>query len=189
MRMCWNRWISLLGLFCFCLTGGAVRLLAQQETHPVITKFISDMDEPSGRIPLSRRLKPTDLVLLIGTQIETTELDCSHFVQWVFEQAGLYYDYAPSRTLYDGLDGFKRVSRPRPGDLIVWRGHVGIVVDPGETTFVSALNSGVKTSSYTSNYWKRRGRARFYRIRKSSGSVRQESAHVEREPRADSGSE
>ena len=185
MRMCRNQWISWLGLFC--LMGGTGRLLAQQDTHPVITKFISDLDEPSGRTPLSRRLQPTDLVLQIGTQMETTELDCSHFVQWLFQQAGLYYEYAPSRTLYDGLDGFKRVSRPRPGDLIVWRGHVGIVVDPNGTTFLSALNSGVKTSSYTSNYWKRRGRARFYRLKQSNHSGNWQAwAQAERQARSDS---
>ena len=69
---------------------------------------------------------PKSLLLMIGQQIHETELDCSHFVQYLYEQAGLYYGYAPSRTLYDGMDGFKRVAHPRPGDLIVWRGHVGI---------------------------------------------------------------
>jgi hypothetical protein len=61
------------------------------------------------------------------------------------------------------MDGFKRVAHPKPGDLIVWRGHVGIVVDPDETTFLSALRSGVKVSSYQSHYWKRRGKPRFLR--------------------------
>jgi hypothetical protein len=69
----------------------------------------------------------------------------------------------PSRVLYAGIKGFKRVLHPKPGDLIVWKGHVGIVENPEETTFRSALNSGVKTSSYTSNYWKRRGKPRFLR--------------------------
>jgi len=61
------------------------------------------------------------------------------------------------------MEGFKRVLHPKPGDLIVWRGHVGIVVDPAEKTFLSALRSGVKTSSYESHYWKRRGKPRFLR--------------------------
>jgi len=101
--------------------------------------------------------------LELGAQIRETELDCSHFVQYLYEQAGLYYGYAPSRSLYEGMQGFKRVLHPKAGDLIVWRGHVGIVVDPAETTFLSALRSGVKTSSYESNYWKRRGKPRFLR--------------------------
>jgi hypothetical protein len=62
------------------------------------------------------------------------------------------------------MDGFKRVLHPKPGDLIVWQGHVGIVVDPAETTFLSALRSGVKVSSYESQYWKRRGKPHFLRF-------------------------
>lgn len=147
----------LLGTLCFIAT---LKPLQAQETDAPIVKYITDMDEPAGLVPPSAFA--ADLLLEMGQQIETTDLDCSHFVQWLFEQAGLYYGYAPSRVLYKGMPGFKRVSRPRRGDLIVWPGHVGIVVDPDEQTFLSALRSGVKTASYTSHYWKRRGRARFF---------------------------
>src|ERR1700749_4330842 len=106
---------------------------------------------------------PKSLLLLLGTEVQQTDMDCSHFVQYLYEQAGLYYEYMPSRVLYEGIKEFKRVVHPKPGDLIVWKGHVGIVVNPKDTTFLSALNSGVKTSSYQSNYWKQRGRPRFLR--------------------------
>lgn len=99
----------------------------------------------------------------IGMQVKKTALDCSHFVNSIFEQAGLAYKYEPSRTLYRGVQGFKRVSTPAQGDLIVWPGHVGIVVDPQGKTFLSALTHGVKVASYTSQYWKGRGRPRFFR--------------------------
>ncbi len=150
-----------LGLVFILLMAAATPLLAQQEVAPVLTKFISEIDQPGGNFlpPITQ----TDLLLRMGQQIETTDLDCSHFVQWLFERAGLYYGYAPSRALYEGMAGFKRVYHPRPGDLIVWRGHVGIIVDPEEETFLSALRSGVKTASYTSRYWKRRGHPRFFR--------------------------
>ena len=133
---------------------------AQAEMNPALTKFTASLDGPE--LP-QKRPDARSLLLLIGAQIRETELDCSHFVQYIYEQAGLYYGYAPSRTLYDGLDEFKRVLHPKAGDLIVWRGHVGIVVDPAETTFLSVLRSGVKISSYESLYWKRRGKARFLR--------------------------
>jgi hypothetical protein len=149
----------LLGLFSFVALAGP---LNAQENSPAVTKFISDLDGPAG-IPRSPVLAPEEIILQMGQQIETTDLDCSHFVQWLFEQAGLYYGYAPSRTLYAGMPGFKRVLHPRPGDLIVWPGHVGIVVDPDEQTFLSSLRSGVKTASYTSRYWKKRGHPRFLR--------------------------
>ena len=103
------------------------------------------------------------ILLMLGNQIRETEMDCSHFVQYLYENAGLYYGYAPSRILYDGMEPFRRVLHPRSGDLIVWPGHVGIVVDPEEATFLSALRSGVKTMSYQSSYWKRRGRPHFLR--------------------------
>lgn len=147
--------ILLVGLFIIPICN-----LKAQDLDPVLTKFISDLEEPAGFFP---SLSSTDLLIRMGQQIESTDLDCSHFVQWLFERAGLYYGYAPSRILYAGMAGFKRVYHPRPGDLVVWPGHVGIVVDPEEETFLSALRSGVRTASYTSRYWKRRGHPRFFR--------------------------
>ncbi len=111
------------------------------------------------------RLRASDAVITLGMQFQKTALDCSHFVNSLFQQAGLYYKYEPSRVLYRGTAAFKRVYHPRPGDLIVWPGHVGVVVDPDHTTFLSALTRGVRVSSYTSRYWRRRGQARFLRYR------------------------
>jgi cell wall-associated NlpC family hydrolase len=104
-----------------------------------------------------------NLVVQLGTQMRGSGLDCSHFVHAVYEQAGLPYDYATSRRLYRGLDGFQRVIEPRPGDLAVWPGHVGIVVRPEQKTFLSAIASGVKLSSYASPYWKKKGIVHFFR--------------------------
>lgn len=152
-------------VFAFCLSlaifGTTTTSSAQARFRPALTKFTSSFDGPG--LPQRPPIDSRSLLLLIAAQIRGTELDCSHFVQYLYEQAGLYYGYAPSRTLYDGMEGFRRVSHPEAGDLIVWRGHVGIVVDPEEATFLSALRSGVKTSSYESHYWKRRGRPRFFR--------------------------
>jgi cell wall-associated NlpC family hydrolase len=100
----------------------------------------------------------------LSTAIDDTELDCSHFANYVYERVGFTYDYAPSAQLYKGAAPFVRVQHAQPGDLIVWRGHVGIVVDPAEHTFVSKLNSGVKVASWDTHYWKRRGYARFFRF-------------------------
>lgn len=148
--------LILLVLLIVC--GTAKPAKAQDETSPTLTKFATNLESPD--LPHNRP-DAKSLLLLIGQQIHETELDCSHFVQYLYEQAGLYYGYAPSRTLYEGMEGFKRVVHPKAGDLVVWRGHVGIVVDPEETTFLSALRSGVKVSSYQSHYWQRRGKPRF----------------------------
>src|SRR6478609_8403706 len=152
---------AFLVLFVLLILCGTPRLAqAQEGIRPALTKFSTSLDEPD--LP-QKPPDATNLLLMIGQKIHETELDCSHFVQYLYEQAGLYYGYAPSRTLYDGMEGFRRVGHPEAGDLIVWRGHVGIVVDPQEATFLSALRSGVKTASYESHYWKRRGRPRFFR--------------------------
>src|SRR5215467_2878385 len=92
-----------------------------------------------------------------------SETDCSHFVHDVYERAGFPYDYVTSRELYVGNTNFTRVHKPQPGDLIVWRGHVGIIIDPKERSFFSSVRSGPDTQFYDSPYWRSRGIARFYR--------------------------
>src|SRR5262245_5149741 len=91
--------------------------------------------------------------------------DCSHLVQEVYATAGLEYPLASSSELYQGVESFQRVQKPQPGDLIVWRGHVGLVVNPEKRTFYSSVRAGLKTESYDSSYWRQRGSPRFYRYR------------------------
>jgi hypothetical protein len=92
-----------------------------------------------------------------------SESDCSHLVHDVYEQAGFPYDYVSSRELYIGSTNFTRVRAPQAGDLVVWRGHVGIVTDPEEHSFFSSVRSGPDTQFYDSTYWRSRGSARFFR--------------------------
>jgi len=94
--------------------------------------------------------------------------DCSHLVNDIYDLAGFPYPYAKSADLYRGQSSFVRVSAPQPGDMIVWRGHVGLVLDPRQHLFYSSLRSGLETEDYTSAYWRRRGTPRFYRYRAAS---------------------
>jgi len=89
--------------------------------------------------------------------------DCSHLVHTIYQRAGFSYPYADSSDLYRGTPYFLRVKHPQPGDLVVWPGHVGIIVSPAHHTFFSALSHGPGTAEYDARYWKRRGPARFYR--------------------------
>src|ERR1700737_2917695 len=91
--------------------------------------------------------------------------DCSHLVNDIYDVAGFPYPYAKSADLYHGHTSFIRVNAPQPGDLIVWRGHVGLVLDPRQHLFYSSLHSGPETENYTSAYWRRRGTPRFSRYR------------------------
>ena len=115
-----------------------------------------------------------------------SETDCSHLVHDVYEQAGFPYDYVSSRELYIGSTNFTRVRAPQAGDLVVWHGHVGIVIDPKEHSFFSSVRSGPDTQFYDSPYWRSRGIARFFRYMTEkplrSGRTLEATRHAEEQP-------
>ena len=102
-------------------------------------------------------------IISTGDAESESETDCSHLVHDLYERAGFPYDYVSSRELYVGSTNFTRVRAPQAGDLVVWRGHVGVVIDPKEHSFFSFVRSGPDTQFYDSPYWRSRGIARFYR--------------------------
>src|SRR5579864_1031752 len=93
--------------------------------------------------------------------------DCSHLVHAIYERAGFPYSYASSDDLYAGVAGFQRIALPQSGDLVVWRGHAGIVIRPSRHVFFSFLHAGPGTDDYQSTYWSGRGQPRFYRYLKN----------------------
>ena len=116
----------------------------------------------------SRPLTASEGLAILGEALDfrhhaNLPADCSHFVHELYARAGFPYEYASSSDLYAGIDEFRRVASPQPGDLAVWPGHAGIVVNPAQRSFFSALSSGHGVDLYDSPYWKRRGRPRFYR--------------------------
>ena len=98
-----------------------------------------------------------------GRQGYRSKVDCSHLVHEIYSRAGFPYSYANSSDLYSGINEFHRVTTPQVADLIVWPGHMGIIVSPSQHSFYSSLRSGVGVDFYDSSYWKGRGRPRFYR--------------------------
>lgn len=96
-----------------------------------------------------------------------TERDCSHLVHAIYQRAGFPYSYVDSDQLYDGVEGFQRVSKPETGDLVVWHGHVGIVIRPSRHVFFSFLHAGPGIDDYENRYWRKRGQPRFYRYVKN----------------------
>jgi NlpC/P60 family len=97
--------------------------------------------------------------------------DCSHLIHDIYQDAGFQYRYDSSFELYEGNEHFVRVRFPHPGDLIVWPGHVGIVVDPLQHSFYSLVSTGLEEQDYEGPYWKSRGRSRFYRYKVQNGGV------------------
>ncbi len=118
----------------------------------------------------------TDGLAILGAALDARHRtqhhpDCSHFVHELYEQAGFPYEYASSSDLYAGVDEFQRVMSPQPGDLAVWRGHVGIVVNPRQRSFFSLLRSGPGVDLWDSPYWKRRGTPHFFHYVKAAPST------------------
>ena len=97
--------------------------------------------------------------------------DCSHLVHQTYLDAGFEYPYASSFELYAGSENFERVRHPQPGDLIVWPGHVGIVLEPLEHSFYSLVSTGLQAQNYQGPYWKSRGRPRFYRYKVENAEI------------------
>lgn len=119
----------------------------------------------------ARLLTPDDGLAVISAALDTqrhfaSNRDCSHLVHAIYQRAGFPYEYATAGDLYDGVDRFRRVFQPQIGDLIVWQGHVGIVVRPSGHVFFSFLSKGPATDNYQSAYWTERGQSRFYRYLK-----------------------
>ena len=97
--------------------------------------------------------------------------DCSHLIHQIYQSAGFDYPYQSSFDLYAGAERFARVKSPHAGDLIVWPGHVGIVVNASQHSFYSLVRSGLEEQDYEGPYWRSRGSPRFYRYRIDSGGV------------------
>lgn len=163
-------------LLIFCAVA-PLALFAQQEAHQATVAAKKAASKPlSARVldssyrtnPEPALLHAEDGLTIIGAALESrghskAKLDCSHLVQAIYERAGYPYAYVNSRDLYAGIEEFHRVARVQSGDLVVWPGHVGIVISPTQKTFFSSLTSGAGLETYDSPYWKKRGTARFYR--------------------------
>jgi len=121
---------------------------------------------------INRTLTPDDGLAVISAALDSkvrrySGHDCSHLVHAIYERAGFPYAYADSDDLYVGVEGFQRVTHPQPGDLVVWRGHAGIVVRPSRHVFFSFMSAGPGIDNYEAPYWVGRGQPRFYRYVKN----------------------
>ena len=143
-------------LFCLLFCVAAIVAVAAEESQKAIR---------------SRPLTAGEGLAIVSAALDSRHharfsSDCSHFVFGLYERAGFPYRYSSSSELYAGIDEFRQVASPQTGDLVVWRGHAGIVINPAEHSFFSRLRSGPGIASYDSQYWKKRGRPRFFRYLK-----------------------
>lgn len=130
-----------------------------------------ESDSTRQEVRTRRLLTPDDGLAIISAALDTqrhfaSNRDCSHLVHAIYQRAGFPYKYATADDLYAGVHRLRRVFHPQIGDLIVWRGHVGIIVRPSRHVFFSFLSKGPATDNYASAYWTGRGQARLYRYLK-----------------------
>jgi hypothetical protein len=156
-------------LLLFCVAAGVPSLAQEKQRKSNGPNNVAREDRgPQHKAFVSRPLTPDEGLAILSAALDSRHHagltpDCSHFVHGLYQRAGFPYGYANSLDLYAGIDEFRRVTRPQPGDLAVWRGHAGIVISPAQHSFFSFLRSGPGVESYDSPYWKRRGRPRFFR--------------------------
>ena len=150
-----------LGLVCLMRVSPAMAQNADapREKPPATRLLTIDEGRSIADLALGQELPAR------GTQ------DCSHLIHEIYGSAGFEYPYASSFELFAGNENFARVRYPHPGDLIVWPGHVGIVVDPLQHSFSSLVSTGFDVQDYEGAYWKSRGRPRFYRYRVPNSGV------------------
>jgi cell wall-associated NlpC family hydrolase len=89
-------------------------------------------------------------------------VDCSHFVWEVIKAAGHQGAHYHSTSDVARSADYSAVDMPAAGDIVLFDGHMGIVVDPGAGLFMGAQSHGVDEASYTSGYWGKQ-RHSFYR--------------------------
>jgi len=84
-----------------------------------------------------------------GTSLENGA-DCSGFVQTIFKKWGIYLSHSSSDMHYAG----RAVSAEemRPGDLVLYSGHVAIYIGDGLVVHASSANSSPNTKISSWNY-------------------------------------
>jgi hypothetical protein len=145
-----------------CLTGGCIG----------VSPLVSAQAPSAPREPManSRLLSAEEGRAIVDAARDQDQpghgaQDCSHLVHQTYVGAGFEYPYASSFELYAGNENFERVRHPQAGDLIVWPGHVGIVLEPLEHSFYSLVSTGLEAQNYEGPYWRSRGRPRFFRYK------------------------
>ena len=164
-------------LLLLCLV--ALPAVSEQEERRGRAEAKSSGDEMDVRLQSNRvrtltRAEGLSIarVAMNSRQHVRSRFDCSHFVHGLYQKAGFPYPYASSAELYAGVAEFRRVASPQPGDLAVWQGHAGIVVNPIRHSFLSVLHTGPGIDRYDSAYWRLRGRPRFFRYVETAPSGR-----------------
>lgn len=89
--------------------------------------------------------------------------DCSGFVYWVLNQAGIRQSYMTSygwsrNTKYKKITSMSNIKK---GDIIAFNGHVGIALGGNQMIDASSGSGKVRITNITSSYWTRNFKCAF----------------------------
>ncbi len=86
----------------------------------------------------------------IGTRNPASSMDCSSFVHHVFNKAGMPYSFRPTQTLKNAPEfDLLPEEMGKPGDLSLFRGHVGIINEDNLVISSTRVRSKYQNSSIT----------------------------------------
>lgn len=78
------------------------------------------------------------------------ETDCSRFVHEIYRRAGLPYSYRPTASLGDAPEfDVLEESEAKPGDIMLFRGHAGLVDREGKIISATLVRSRKQKSTIT----------------------------------------
>jgi cell wall-associated NlpC family hydrolase len=103
-----------------------VKLIHSTHDSPLMP--VSRIKSSSRVVNVAKKYVGRNLHYRMGGNSFKTGIDCSHFVHRVFQEAGRDVPYRSSSALARSA---KRVKNPVPGDLVLYRGHVGIYAGKG----------------------------------------------------------
>lgn len=158
------RWVKALDFSLGLMLAGLCLAPVAKVASAQAVKPVRDV-EPGTRLLSRAEGRELAGIALQAQQEDVEASDCSHLVNLTYRNAGYDYPYSSSFELYAGQENFARVRYPQAGDLVVWPGHVGIVMAPSEHSFFSLVSTGLEVQDYGSPYWRSRGKPRFYRYK------------------------
>lgn len=86
----------------------------------------------------------------LGARNPSSSMDCSSFVHHVYQKAGLPYNFRPTQTLKNAPEfDVLPEEMGKPGDLILFRGHVGIINEDNLVISSTRIRSKYQNSSIT----------------------------------------
>lgn len=164
-------------VFFSCAHSSPSKSMAKREANSPLLSTSSRVCRPIGAADRARVLRmadpenfPSTRYRRGGTSKIEKATDCSHFVHEIYRRAGLPYEFRATSALRDARE-FEVLpeSKAQPGDLMLFRGHVGIVDNNGRIISAVGTRHRGRKSSITamdrSNFQSVRGRRYVLRYR------------------------